>query len=207
FGLTGLYLGIAALDTSTAMRVLSRTRRQPHRPPGRPAARMRRLLLGPAVEYLELDHLPYWPDTALPSPPEGAAVERGRVPALAPAHNEEAVLALTLESLAGQTRPPDRVVVVADNCTDGTVDIARAHGVAVHETVDNTEKKAGALNQVLARILPDATAADVVLVMDADSTIAPDYLAVALGLLEDDSELMAISGLFFGEDAGRRIGH
>jgi hypothetical protein len=181
FGLAGLYLGIAALDTSAAMRVLSRSRRVPHRPLRGPVAGMRRLLLGPGVEYLDLDNLPDWPDAALPSSEEVAAVERVRVTVLVPAHNEEAVLARTLDSLATQTRPPDRIVVVADNCTDQTVDIARAHGIEVHETVDNTEKKAGALNQELTRILPDATAADVVLVMDADSTIASEYLAVALG--------------------------
>jgi glycosyltransferase involved in cell wall biosynthesis len=63
---------------------------------------------------------------------------------LIPAYNEEAVLGPTLESLARKSRPPDRVLVIADNCSDRTVEIARAHGVEVHETVGNTEKKAGA---------------------------------------------------------------
>jgi len=205
FGLTGLFLGVAALETSAAMRTLSRTRREPQRPSG-PARGMRRLLLGPGVEYLELDHLPEWPSTALPSAEDVAAVQRVRVTVLIPAYNEEAVLGLTLESLARQSRPPDRVVVIADNCSDRTAEIARAHGVEVFETVGNTEKKAGALNQVLTGILPEATAADAVLVMDADSTIAPVYLAIALGLLEDDPDLMAISGLFYGEDGGGLIG-
>jgi glycosyltransferase involved in cell wall biosynthesis len=205
-GLTGLFLGVAAFDTSAAMRVLSRTRRQPRTPLRGPARGVRRLLLGPGVEYLELDNLPDWPATALPPAEEVAAVGRVRVTVLVPAHNEEAVLTFTLESLAAQTRPPDRIVVVADNCTDGTVAIARAHGIEVHETVDNNDKKAGALNQVLDRLLPDAAADEVVLVMDADSTIAPDYLAVALGLLEDDPELMAVSGLFYGEPGGGWIG-
>ena len=166
----------------------------------------RQLLLGPGVQRLDLDHLPDWPATALPTREEAAAVTRVRVTVLVPAHNEEAVLGLTLESLAAQSRPPDRVLVVADNCTDRTVEVARAHGIEVVETVDNTEKKAGALNQALAGFLPEATAADVVLVMDADSTIATDYLAVALGLLEDDPDLMAVSGLFYGEDGGGLIG-
>jgi hypothetical protein len=33
-GLTGLFLGVAALQTSAAMRILSRTRRKPQRPSG-----------------------------------------------------------------------------------------------------------------------------------------------------------------------------
>ncbi len=74
------------------------------------------------------------------------------------------------------------------------------------ETVGNTEKKAGALNQQLARMLPNADAGDVVMVMDADSTISPDFLEVALGLLEEDPDLMAVGGLFYGEDGGGLIG-
>jgi hypothetical protein len=101
------------------MRVLSRTRRLPRRPP-KPAIKLRRLLLGLGVEHLRLDHLPDWPGTALPTPDEVATVKRVRVTVLIPAHDEEAVLGLTLESLAAQSRSPDRVVVVADNCTDRT---------------------------------------------------------------------------------------
>ena len=36
-------------------------------------------------------------------------------------------------SLLEQSSAPDRVIVVADNCTDRTVDIAREHGVEVFE--------------------------------------------------------------------------
>ncbi len=44
------------------------------------------------------------------------------------------------------------------------------------------------------------------MVMDADSTISPDFLEIALGLLEDDPDLMAVGGLFFGEDGGGLVG-
>ena len=40
------------------------------------------------------------------------------------------------------------------------------------------------------------------MVMDADSTIAPEFLEVALGLLENDRDLVAVGGLFYGEDGG-----
>ena len=131
---------------------------------------------------------------------------RLRCTVLVPAHDEEAVLARTLDSLASQTRRADRVLVIADNCTDGTVDVARARGVDVVETVGNTQKKAGALNQQLASLLPGLDARDVVLVMDADSTITTDFLDTALGLLEDDPDLMAVGGLFSGEDGGGLVG-
>src|SRR5437879_6293741 len=82
------------------------------------------------------------------------AGKRREVLVLIPAHNEEGSIRQTLESLAGQPASPDRVVVVADNCTDDTVEFARRAGADVFETAGNTYKKAGALNQALARYLP-----------------------------------------------------
>ncbi len=90
-----------------------------------------------------------------------------------PAHNEELIIETSLASLWNQTRRPDRVLVVADNCTDATVDIAQASGAEVFATVGNVEKKAGALNQILARLLPQIDVHDVIMVMDADSVITP----------------------------------
>ena len=63
--------------------------------------------------------------------------------ALIPAHNEEDGIETTVRSLWAQTIVPDRVIVMADNCTDRTVELARAAGAEVEETVDNTAKKAG----------------------------------------------------------------
>src|SRR3712207_9180111 len=41
------------------------------------------------------------------------------------AHNEEDCVGEALRSVWSQSRKPDRVVVVADNCTDGTAGLAR----------------------------------------------------------------------------------
>ena len=201
------FFGLAALQTAAAMRVLDPDRHIPP-PPPKAVRRARRLMLGPLAQ--QLVNAEELADTSLPTAlptveelPPGAPV---RCTVLIPAHNEEAILGLTLESLASQTRPPDRVVVLADNCTDATVEVARRHHVEAVETVDNTEKKAGALNQELARLLPDAEPRDVVLVMDADSTIAPVFLQSALGRLEADPNLVAVGGLFYGEDGGRLLG-
>ncbi len=48
------------------------------------------------------------------------------VTTLIPAHNEEQNLRVTLPALLAQSRPPERIIVVADNCTDGTAEVARA---------------------------------------------------------------------------------
>lgn len=128
------------------------------------------------------------------------------VTVLIPAHNEEAGLGRTLAALLTQSQRPDRVVVVADNCTDGTVRVAREAGVEVVETVGNTEKKAGALNQVLRWVLPGMGDNDAVMVMDADTAIEPGFIAAAARLLADDRALMAVGGLFYGEPGHGLIG-
>ena len=133
------------------------------------------------------------------------------VTVLIPAHDEEASLPATLASLRAQSMPPRRIVVVADNCTDATVDLARAAGVEVYESVGNTDKKAGALNQALAVLLDPASqtplgANDVVMVMDADTVLNDGFLEAAAGRFADDRALMAVGGLFYGEDGEGLLG-
>ncbi len=125
---------------------------------------------------------------------------------LIPAHNEESCISETLASLLSQSVPPARVVVVADNCTDGTVRLAREAGVDVFETVDNTHKKAGGLNQALAQILPGLGDNDCVMIMDADTTLDDGFLEGATNRLTWDRALMAVGGLFYGEDGSGLIG-
>ncbi|WP_235861667.1 glycosyltransferase family 2 protein [Tersicoccus phoenicis] len=125
---------------------------------------------------------------------------------LIPAHNEQVTLPGTLASLREQDRRPDRIVVVADNCTDRTAELARAGGAEVYETVGNTEKKGGALNQVLRTLLPDHRDNDVVMVMDADTTLDDGFLAAAEKAFEGDRALMAVGGLFYGEEGHGLIG-
>lgn len=50
---------------------------------------------------------------------------------LVPAHNEEAGIEKTLACLALQLKAGDRLLVVADNCTDNTAAVARSHGAEV----------------------------------------------------------------------------
>lgn len=79
---------------------------------------------------------------------------------LIPAHNEgskvgQAIpqITETLNSLIGQTVAPNRIVVIADNCTDDTVALAKQQGVGVFETKENTStKKPAALTSGSTRI-------------------------------------------------------
>lgn len=143
------------------------------------------------------------PDSGLSAADPARSV---RVTILVPAHNEEFSLPVTLQALKEQTRAPDRVIVVADNCTDRTVQIANEMGFEAIESVDNVHKKGGALNQALARILPDTDSQDVIMVMDADTSLSPRFLEVGAQKFLDDPELSAVGGVFYGEDGNGLIG-
>lgn len=122
----------------------------------------------------------------------------GVVTVLVPAHNEAEAIIDTLESLGRQTRRPDRVIVIADNCTDATVQLAADFGAEVISTVGNTDKKAGALNFALNGILADADPDDLILVQDADSQLSPDFIENAVRHLSANDNLGAVGGVFAG---------
>ena len=93
-----------------------------------------------------------------------------------PAHNESESIVRTLECLQSQTVIPDGILVVADNCTDDTAAIAGQHGASVIATADNSDMKAGALNQGFDYLLPLFRDIDLVLIMDADSVLNPRWI-------------------------------
>jgi len=128
------------------------------------------------------------------------------VTVLIPAHNEEHSLPATLESLEAQSLPPTRVIVVADNCRDGTMEVAHAAGVEVFVTFSNVQKKAGALNQALSDVLPSLGENDIVMVMDADTTLDNGFLKAAVLRFTADRGLMAVGGLFYGEEGHGLLG-
>lgn len=109
------------------------------------------------------------------------ALPRARFAILIPAHNEALLLPRLLRSLAAMDYPADLydVHVVADNCTDGTAQIAAGQGAAVHERSDAALKGKGfALRWLLHRLHDSGVAYDAYIVIDADSIVAPNFLTV-----------------------------
>jgi cellulose synthase/poly-beta-1,6-N-acetylglucosamine synthase-like glycosyltransferase len=146
--------------------------------------------------------------TATPAPARSDDEPLRSIPAaelavLIPAHNEQDAIGGTLDALAHQTARPEHIVVVADNCTDATAAIAEGRGAEVFVTHGNTARKAGALNQALAALFTRAPS--YVLVLDADTRVAPDFLRVALDALDHDTRLGAVSGLFTGDEPGSML--
>jgi cellulose synthase/poly-beta-1,6-N-acetylglucosamine synthase-like glycosyltransferase len=131
------------------------------------------------VGYLTVLTGAAWIVTLVPSrrrTPERA--EPLRMAVVVPAHDEAAVIGATLAAMAALDYPAGRarVHVVADHCTDDTVAIARAAGVTVHEHVGVGRGKGTALQWAIERILADTDPPDVVVIVDADTIVAPGML-------------------------------
>ena len=81
------------------------------------------------------------PDVALPL----VAGSRRRIAVLVPAHNESQGLLETLDDIRAQLHAGDRILVVADNCTDDTASVARAAGAAGHLSATTPQRSARAM--------------------------------------------------------------
>ena len=103
--------------------------------------------------------------------PQGQSV-RPRIAVLVPAHNESTGVLPALADIRQQLLPGDRLVVVADNCTDDTVAVAKLAGADVIERVDTTKRGKGyALDHGFRYLSFDPP--DIVIVIDADCRIQP----------------------------------
>jgi glycosyltransferase involved in cell wall biosynthesis len=107
-------------------------------------------------------------------PPLDGTAPPVRFLVLIPAYNEEAVLGATLAALNAALRARDRLVVVADRCTDATADIARAFGADVLERPPESEPGRAAARQAG---LEHAQGLewDAIVMIDADSIVEPDF--------------------------------
>lgn len=105
------------------------------------------------------------------TPPVLTGAVRPRVAVLVPAHDESVHLLPTLRSLQAQLGPRDRLLVVADNCSDDTAALARAAGAEVVERSDALRRGKGyALACGVERLRADPP--EVVLVIDADCVLS-----------------------------------
>ena len=100
---------------------------------------------------------------------------RPTVTVLLPAHNEELVIGRTIDSIMPQLSDRDRLVVIADNCSDRTAQIARNFGATVIERHNLQHRGKGfALDYGLNFIAKQPP--EVVIILDADCNIEPNYI-------------------------------
>lgn len=113
-----------------------------------------------------------------------------RVAVLIAAHNEELVIGDTIRTISALV-PLQNIHIISDKSTDATASIARGAGVNVLELSPN-RGKAGALAAGISHFsLCDRF--DAVMLLDADTQPAPDYLETGLPLF-DDPGVAAVAG-------------
>ena len=114
----------------------------------------------------------------LPARCAAAKALPGRFAILVPAHNEAAGIRRTVDNLLSIAHADGNtdVLVIADNCSDGTAAIARAAGTRVLERHDTTLRGKGyALDHAFTMLASEDHVAYVVI--DADSIVADNLLA------------------------------
>lgn len=127
--------------------------------------------------------------------PETAAdyVPSRRIAVLIPAYNEELLVARCVDSMRAQLYPPDRfrILVIADNCTDGTVSAAAAAGaeVLVRDEADRPGK-GRALRWAMDRLGAQPEAPEAFVIVDADSIADPNLLRALVAELEAGHEIV-----------------
>lgn len=111
--------------------------------------------------------------------------------------NEESVVGFLIDSIYKQDYPKElmQVIVVADNCSDNTADVALKHGAIVYERFDEVNKgKSYALDFLFKKIKEDRQFDDIeaFFVFDADNLLTKNYTK-EMNKLYDAGVLVATS--------------
>jgi cellulose synthase/poly-beta-1,6-N-acetylglucosamine synthase-like glycosyltransferase len=108
--------------------------------------------------------------------PVDPSIRQRRFAVLIPAHDEEMLIGDLIRSIREADYPQGQIeiVVIADNCTDHTVERASELGAITHERKDPDDRGKGqALRWGLGRL--DLASFDAVAVIDADNLVDPKF--------------------------------
>lgn len=129
-----------------------------------------------------------------------------------PAHNEEAFISLTLQSLIGQTVLPKKVVVVNDNSTDKTAEIVSTFAKE-HPFITLVNKTSEAIHLPGSKVihafhkgletLDDQY--DIMVKLDADLILPNNYFETIIRHFEKDPKIGMAGGFAYIEKNGEWI--
>lgn len=126
-------------------------------------------------------------------------VKQPKVVALVPAYNEEQIIKRTIDSLMNQTYPFEYVLVIANNCTDKTVDIVHdlqkiyEDKLRLEVMTENKFKKSGALNFGFSLLDNDI---DYIFSMDADTIVDTKIIEEGVKQLEREKNVGGICSAY-----------
>lgn len=126
-----------------------------------------------------------------------------------PAYNEAAYIALTLDSIAQQTVLPSRVVIVNDNSTDNTPGVVARYMqrfpwiTLVNTTADAIHLPGSKVVQAFLKgygVIDNDF--DVIVKLDADLILPPDYFETILHAFQQDDKTGMVGGFAYIEKNG-----
>lgn len=126
-----------------------------------------------------------------------------------PAHNEELFLSLTLQSIVEQTILPTKIVVVNDNSTDKTAEIALAFAEN-NKTITVVNKTSSAIHLPGSKVIQAFHKGfetldeeyDVIVKLDADLILPNNYFETILNIFEKDATIGMAGGFAYIEKNG-----
>lgn len=126
-----------------------------------------------------------------------------------PAHNEEAFIALTLQSLADQTLLPTKVVVVDDNSTDKTSEIVQEFA-AKYPFINLVKRTSVAIHLPGSKVIQAFHKGyetldenyDVIVKLDADLILPANYFETIITIFKSDSKIGMAGGFAYIEKNG-----
>jgi glycosyltransferase involved in cell wall biosynthesis len=129
-----------------------------------------------------------------------------------PAHNEEAFISLTLESLISQTILPKKVVVVNDNSTDKTAEIVLAFAKE-NSFITLVNKTSSAIHLPGSKVIQAFHKGfetldsdyDVIVKLDADLILPTNYFERIIAIFEKDATIGMAGGFAYIEKNGQWI--
>lgn len=135
--------------------------------------------------------------------------ETARIACIIPAYNEESMIGHVIESLLAQTRLPDVIHVICNNCTDDTFYEAKAYAgvherayrdrymsteIYVHDIGRNHAKKVGALNYGYSQIADEGF--DYFLGVDGDTVLDKRAVQHLVEEIASDSRIGGLSAMY-----------
>ena len=121
-----------------------------------------------------------------------------------PAHNEEAFMALTLQSLADQTVLPTKAVIVNDNSTDKTADIVLAFAEK-HPWISLVNATSDAIHLPGSKVILAFQKGlatldnhyDIMIKADADLIFPPNYFETIINHFQSDDRIGMVGGFAY----------
>ncbi len=126
-----------------------------------------------------------------------------------PAYNEEAFMALTLQSLVEQTVLPSKIVVVNDNSTDSTAEIVISFSEK-HPFITLVNKKSDAIHLPGSKVIQAFQEGekhiddnyDIIVKVDADLIFPNNYFETIIKHFQSDSKIGMAGGFCYIEKNG-----